>query len=134
MSKNEKNAFFSKPFNGPILIFWNLILYTFLCTKIKKFTIVNFFSLDACSRPMCAPALSRMLFLHSRLHTQFVFQPIGTLGKQFCNPQSLFHSLLHSLESSNCSYPFHSFCFSAICCNLSSIENYCFFELWRNWI
>ena len=52
MSKSEKNAFFSKPFNGPILIFWNLILYTFLCTKIKKFTIVHFFSLDACSRPM----------------------------------------------------------------------------------
>ena len=52
MSKSEENAFFSKPFNGRILIFWNLILYTFLCTKIKKFTIGNFFSLDACSSPM----------------------------------------------------------------------------------
>ena len=51
MSKSEKNAFFSKPFNGLILIFWNLILYTFLCTEIKKFTIVHFFSPDACSRP-----------------------------------------------------------------------------------
>ena len=36
MSNSEKNAFFSKSFHGPILIFWNLILYTFLCTKIKK--------------------------------------------------------------------------------------------------
>ena len=26
---------------------------TFLCTQIKKFTIVHFFSLDACSAPMC---------------------------------------------------------------------------------
>ena len=52
MSKSEKNAFFSKPFNGPILIFWNLILYTFLCTKIKKISIGNFFSLDACLNPM----------------------------------------------------------------------------------
>ena len=52
MSKSEKNAFFSKPFNGPILIFWNLILYTFLCTKIKKFTMDNIFSHDACSKPM----------------------------------------------------------------------------------
>ena len=43
MSKSEKNAFFSKPFDGLILIFWNLILYTSLCTKIKRFTIVNFF-------------------------------------------------------------------------------------------
>ena len=55
--KEEKQswyAFFSKPFNGPILIFWNLILYTFLCTKIKKFTMGNFFSLDAWLSPMCA--------------------------------------------------------------------------------
>ena len=37
----------------PILISWNLILYTFLCTKIKKITIGNFFSLDACSSHMC---------------------------------------------------------------------------------
>ena len=43
---------FSKPFYGRILISWNLILDTFFCTKIKKFTIVNFFSLDACSGPM----------------------------------------------------------------------------------
>ena len=53
MSKSEKNAFFSKPFNGPLLIFWNLILHTFLCTKIKKFTMEHFFSLDACLSPMC---------------------------------------------------------------------------------
>ena len=45
-------AFSSKPFHGPILISWNLILYTFLCTKIKKITIVNIFFLDACSGPM----------------------------------------------------------------------------------
>ena len=32
-----------------ILISWNLILYTFLCTKIKKIALGNFFSLDACS-------------------------------------------------------------------------------------
>ena len=30
------NAFFSKPFHGPILIFWNLILYTFLCARSKS--------------------------------------------------------------------------------------------------
>ena len=42
MGKNQ-NAIFSKPFHGRILISWNLILYTFLCTKIKKFTIANFF-------------------------------------------------------------------------------------------
>ena len=48
----RKMPFFSKPFNGPILIFWNLILYTFLCTKIKKITMGNFFSLDACLSPM----------------------------------------------------------------------------------
>ena len=53
MSKSEEIAFFSKPFNGPILIFWNLILYTFLCTKIKKITMGNFYSLDACLSPMC---------------------------------------------------------------------------------
>ena len=45
MSKSEKNAFLSKPFNGPILIFWNLILYTFLCTKIKKLPWAIFFLL-----------------------------------------------------------------------------------------
>ena len=45
MRKSEKNAFFSKPFNGRILISSNLILYTFLCMKIKKFTIGNFFLL-----------------------------------------------------------------------------------------
>ena len=54
MRKSEKNAFFSKPLQPPILISWNPVLYTFLCTKIKKFTMDNFFSLDACSRPMCA--------------------------------------------------------------------------------
>ena len=41
-----------KPFHGRILISWNLILDTFFCTKIKKFTIAHFFSLDACSGPM----------------------------------------------------------------------------------
>ena len=49
--KNKK-CFFSKPFHGRILISWNLIVDTFFCTKIKKFTIVDFFSLDAGSRPM----------------------------------------------------------------------------------
>ena len=52
MSKSEKNAFFSKPSQPPILISWNLILNTFLCTKIKKITIDNIFSLDACLGPM----------------------------------------------------------------------------------
>ena len=48
----KQNANFSKPFNGRILISWNLILYIFLCTKIKKITMGNFFSLDAGSSPM----------------------------------------------------------------------------------
>ena len=52
MRKSEKNAFFSKSWNGRILISWNLIVDTFFCTKIKKFTIGNFFSLDTYSRPM----------------------------------------------------------------------------------
>ena len=51
MGKNQ-NANFSKPFHGRILISWNPILDTFFCTKIKKFTMDNFFPLDACSRPM----------------------------------------------------------------------------------
>ena len=45
MSKSEKNVSFSKPFNGRVLIFWNLILSTFLCTKIKKITTGIFFLL-----------------------------------------------------------------------------------------
>ena len=45
MRKNEKKSIFSKPSQLPILISRNLILYTFLCTKIKKFTIVPFFLL-----------------------------------------------------------------------------------------
>ena len=52
MSKSEKNAFFSKPFKLRILISWNPILHTFLRTKIKKITMDNIFSLDACSGPM----------------------------------------------------------------------------------
>ena len=52
-SDKHKKRIFSKPFHGRILISWNLIVDTFFCTKIKKFTIVNFFSLDACSGPMC---------------------------------------------------------------------------------
>ena len=51
MGKNQ-NANFSKPFHGRIFISWNLILETFFCKKIKKFSMDNFFSLDACSRPM----------------------------------------------------------------------------------
>ena len=31
-----------------------VIVDTFFCTKIKKFTIVNFFSLDTYSDPMCS--------------------------------------------------------------------------------
>ena len=53
MGKN-KNANFSKPFNGRIFIFWNPFIYIFICPKIKKFTIGNFLSLDACSGPMWA--------------------------------------------------------------------------------
>ena len=34
------------------MIDWNLILYTYLCTKTKKFTIDNIFSRDACSESM----------------------------------------------------------------------------------
>ena len=64
MRINEKNAFFSKPSHGRILISWNPILYTFLCTKIKKITIDNFFSLDACSGPMCPAAY--FVFLGAR--------------------------------------------------------------------
>ena len=45
MRKSEKNAFFSKPSHGQILICWNLILFTFLRTKIEKFTMDNFFLL-----------------------------------------------------------------------------------------
>ena len=41
----ETKIFFTKPLNGPILIFWNLILYTFLCTKSKKITMEHFFLL-----------------------------------------------------------------------------------------
>ena len=48
MGKNQ-NANFSKPFDGRTLISWNLILYTFLDTKIKKITMDKIFSLDACS-------------------------------------------------------------------------------------
>ena len=43
MRKSEKNSIFSKPSKLPILISWNLILYTFLCTKIKQFTMAIFF-------------------------------------------------------------------------------------------
>ena len=50
MGKNQ-NANFPKPFNGRILISWNRIVDTFFCTKIKKFTIGNFFSFDACLSP-----------------------------------------------------------------------------------
>ena len=35
--KTQKRIF-SKPLNGRILISWNLILDTFFCTKIKKFS------------------------------------------------------------------------------------------------
>ena len=52
MRKSEKNSIFSKPYNGRILISWNPILYTFLCTKIKRYTMNNIFSFDACSGPM----------------------------------------------------------------------------------
>ena len=44
MGKNQ-NVNFSKPFHGRILISWNPILGTFLCTKIEKFTMDNFFLL-----------------------------------------------------------------------------------------
>ena len=36
------------------MISWNLIVDTFFCTKIKKFTMDNFFSLDTYSDPMCS--------------------------------------------------------------------------------
>ena len=51
-AKNPKKRIFSKPFNGRIFIFWNPYIYIFICTKIKKFTIVDFFSLDTYSDPM----------------------------------------------------------------------------------
>ena len=53
-----------KPFHGRILISWNLILDKFFCTKIKKFTMDHFFSLDACSRPMWGEGIyqSRWVF------------------------------------------------------------------------
>ena len=42
---SEKQGPNSKLFHGRILISWNPILYTFLCTKIIFFTIVHFFLL-----------------------------------------------------------------------------------------
>ena len=48
----HKKRIFSKPFHGQIFIFWNPFIYIFMCTKIRKITIVHFFSFDACSRPM----------------------------------------------------------------------------------
>ena len=36
MRQSEKHLIFPKPSKLLILIFWNLILFTFLCTKIKK--------------------------------------------------------------------------------------------------
>ena len=66
--KSEKNLIFSKPSQMRILISWNLSVDTFFCTKIKKFTIVDFFSLDAGSRPMCAVLPpSPMVFFNSSL-------------------------------------------------------------------
>ena len=44
MRKSEKKGPNSKSSRGRILISWNPILYTFLCTKIKKNTMDNFFS------------------------------------------------------------------------------------------
>ena len=59
--KIEKNAFFSKPSHGQILISWNPILYTFLCTKIKKFTLGNFFLLMHVLVPcVCPPCPCRV--------------------------------------------------------------------------
>ena len=55
MRKSEKNAFFSKTSKLPILIAWNLILNTFLCTKIKN--IVHFLSLDDVQDP-CADLIA----------------------------------------------------------------------------
>ena len=52
MRTSEKKGPNSKPSHGRILISWNPILYTFLCTKIKKITIDNIFSRDACSESM----------------------------------------------------------------------------------
>ena len=108
MSKSEKNAFFSKPFNGPILIFWNLILYTFLCTKIKKITIVNFFSLDACSRPMWPTCVlfqkRKNLF---RVQNGFVSKhkalcfKIASFGKCFWNLAAFFWTSSHFKAGQN---------------------------------
>ena len=47
--KVRKRALTQNPPHGWILISWNPILYSFLCTKTKRFTMDNFFSLDACS-------------------------------------------------------------------------------------
>ena len=59
-----------------------------------------------------AQVLEKMRFLHSHLHTQSVFQPGGSLGKQSCIRQSYFHISPHFQRSSTCNYSFHSFCFS----------------------
>ena len=48
----HKKRIFLKPFHGRIFIFWNPFIYIFICPKIKKITIGNFLSLDACSGPM----------------------------------------------------------------------------------
>ena len=52
LCKNTKKGIFSKPFHGRIFIVWNPFIYIFICPKIKKITIGNFLSLDACYRPM----------------------------------------------------------------------------------
>ena len=52
--------------------FWNPFIYVFICTKIKKITIDNFFSLDACSDPKCAPCCIRGH--HRRLDDSLVVQ------------------------------------------------------------
>ena len=61
MRKSEKKGLNSKSPYGRILISWNLILYTFLCTKIKKFTMGNFFSVDAFSSPMWTQFENRVI-------------------------------------------------------------------------
>ena len=74
-----------------ILISWNLILYTFFCTKIKKFTIVHFFSLDACSRPRC-----KVLDIHSDVVDNNVRMELG--GERYDFMKSKFRSNLCSLR------------------------------------
>ena len=59
---------FSKSSHGRILISWNSILYTFLCTKTKRFTIVHFFLLMHVLHP-CVMSFTTIQYVNVRYLT-----------------------------------------------------------------